>query len=69
MTAELPPQISELIDTGARPITLDEITARAYAAPASSLRQPGNRPGVARPGVDRPGVGPARAGLARTGAS
>ena len=62
MTAELPPQITELIDTGARPITLTEITARAYTAP-SSLRQPRHRPEVVRPGPLRPGV--VRPGLVR----
>src|SRR5215470_81248 len=58
MTAELPPQIRELIDTRAQPITLSEITARAHTSPASSLGPPGAQvhSGLARGGLTRPKV-------------
>ncbi len=63
MTADLAPQIRELIDTGAQPITLSEITARAVIAPSCAPAQAGNRPGVGRPGLARPSL--ARPGLTR----
>lgn len=48
MTSELPGRIRELIESRAHPITPGEITARAHAAAASSLRPAADRPGVNR---------------------